>query len=300
MIIEKEKNSEYIFGLDILRSFAILFVIFGHTFEHSNLPQWLKQFGTFANIGVELFFVLSGFLIGGIILKLINKDNFKTRKDLMYFWKRRWMRTIPLYVIALLAWLHFDYNGSHPLSFHPEYWLFLQNFAWSIPNDFFTISWSLAVEEHFYLWFPLIFLLMYVFISRKKAFYSAAFILLLVAFSYRLSLPFMDYNEWNWNSRMVVLSRLDAIMFGVLMAYLNFFHNTIWEKLRKLSFLWIILVLLILYWYYSGARGIDTYFVQIFGVTFQGAMLALLLPFFNSIKQTPITFIHNFVVYINI
>lgn len=87
----------------------------------------------------------------------------------MVFWSVE-MRTLPLYVIALLAFLNFDYNGAHSLFYHPEYWLFLQNFAWPIPNDFFTLSWSLAVEEHFYLWFPLVFFILHRFINKKISF----------------------------------------------------------------------------------------------------------------------------------
>lgn len=170
MNINKYNNSDYIFGLDILRAIAILFVLFGHSFQHSVLPLWIKHFGAFGSIGVEIFFILSGFLIGGIILKLLDKDKFHSYFDITDFWKRRWMRTLPMYIITLLAFLRFDYHGSHSLTYHPEYWLFLQNFAWPIPDDFFTLSWSLTIEEHFYLWFPIVFFIMIKFFSKRLAF----------------------------------------------------------------------------------------------------------------------------------
>lgn len=293
MNINRNHNSDYIFGLDILRAIAILFVLFGHTFQRSILPLWLSHFGAFGSIGVEIFFILSGFLIGGIILKLFEKNKFHSYNDITDFWKRRWMRTLPMYIIALLAFLRFDYNGAHLLTYHPEYWLFLQNFAWSIPDDFFTLSWSLAIEEHFYLWFPIVFFIMIKLFSKKVAFGSSALFFLVFSICYRLSLPEMSFNDWNLNSRMVVLSRLDAIMFGVLMAYIKFYHTIIWERIYKLSFLSGIFTLLIFIWYYLGAVGIDTHFVQVFGVTIQGALLSMLLPFFNNIKLQPKTFLQK-------
>jgi peptidoglycan/LPS O-acetylase OafA/YrhL len=293
----EHQKSEMIFGLDIIRALAIILVLIGHSFQHSELPLWLKHVGNFGSIGVELFFVLSGFLIGGILLNLIEKNKFKTFPDLLTFWKRRWMRTVPLYVIALLAFLRFDYHGWHPLTFHPEYWLFLQNFAWSIPDDFFTLSWSLAVEEHFYLWFPSVFLILYIFSSKKSAFYTTVFILLGVALMYRISLPSMNWDEFNLNSRMVVLSRLDAIMFGVLMVYIKYYHKILWAKLYSLFPLWLVFVLALFAWYYSGTPGATTPFIQIFGMTIQALLLSLILPWFAHVIHPPKTILQQGVVW---
>jgi len=283
--VTEHQNNKRIFGLDIIRTLAILFVLIAHTSQHSAPPEWLKHFGFLGIIGVELFFVLSGFLIGGILLKLIEKDMFKTFKDLRVFWKRRWMRTVPLYIVALLAFLRFDYHGWHPLTFHPEYWLFLQNFAWPITDDFFTLSWSLSVEEHFYLWFPSLLLILYIFASKKVAFYTTVLMFLGISISYRISLPHMDWNEFNFNSRMVVLARLDAIMFGVLMVYVHKYHKRLWDKLSSLIILWLLLVLGLFVWYYKGTLGITTPIIQTFGMTIQAFLLSLLLPWFSNIKQ---------------
>ena len=297
MNINRNHNSEYIFGLDILRAIAILFVLFGHTFQHSILPLWLSRFGTFGSIGVEIFFILSGFLIGGIILKLFEKNKFHSYNDITDFWKRRWMRTLPMYIIALLAFLRFDYNGAHYLTYHPEYWLFLQNFAWSIPDDFFILSWSLAIEEHFYLWFPIVFFIMVKFFSRRVSFGITALFFLIISISYRISLPEMTFNDWNLNSRMVVIARFDAIMFGVLMAYIKSYHTVIWERIYQLRFIVGIVTLLIFIWYYLGAVGITTRFVQVFGVTIQGALLSMLLPFFTNIKLEPKTLLQKAILF---
>ena len=89
-VLKIEINSSRIYGLDILRAMAILFVVIGH-------GQYLlpRKFNTFHSIfvfdGVSIFFVLSGFLIGGILIKIIENKEANT-STLIDFWKRRWFR----------------------------------------------------------------------------------------------------------------------------------------------------------------------------------------------------------------
>ena len=98
--MESKKNPSIdhgrVYGLDVFRAFAILFVLIGHSFEHSKIPPQLQVFGRLGILGVELFFVLSGFLIGSIIMRLIDKNSFQNFSDIVIFWKRRWLRTLPL------------------------------------------------------------------------------------------------------------------------------------------------------------------------------------------------------------
>ncbi|MFD0989494.1 acyltransferase family protein [Mariniflexile jejuense] len=88
-----------IFGLDVIRAVAILLVIFSHSTillfpdKETTLLVIIRFFGT---IGVDLFFVLSGFLIGGNILKQLAQEK-TALKDFVYFWIRRWFRTLPNY-----------------------------------------------------------------------------------------------------------------------------------------------------------------------------------------------------------
>ena len=93
-----EKHHDRVVGLDILRSIAILLVVYYH--GRFILPPHFRSLYDNIQIlnidGVSIFFVLSGFLIGGILLKIINKTDFK-KVDLINFWIRRWFRTIPNY-----------------------------------------------------------------------------------------------------------------------------------------------------------------------------------------------------------
>ena len=88
-----------IYGLDILRAAAILFVVLLHGCFIT--PDRISEkVGIFLLDGVSIFFVLSRFLIGGILIKILAKEkpNFTT---LFGFWKRRWYRTLPNYYLLL-------------------------------------------------------------------------------------------------------------------------------------------------------------------------------------------------------
>ena len=98
----EESNRERIWGLDLYRSIAIILVVFTHgAYLLEKTPfegfPFIKMLD-----GVDLFFVLSGFLIGGILLKDITSTSGIGFKKLFNFWKRRWLRTLPNYYLILL------------------------------------------------------------------------------------------------------------------------------------------------------------------------------------------------------
>lgn len=208
------------FGLDVLRALAIILVLLSHSrfFLVATVPEArYLQLGGFW--GVELFFVLSGLLIGRIIVKeVINEKNF----SLPTFWKRRWYRTIPNYFLFLF--LNIVYLLTVSYSGPPiwKYFLFMQNFAWEHPI-FFPESWSLAVEEMFYLLFPvLVVLLMKLKFKPERAFLMAGTAILLFSTTLRFLHVYLTDPNWNDGVRTIVIYRLDALMYGILLAlYLN-------------------------------------------------------------------------------
>lgn len=290
--MESKKNPSIdhgrVYGLDVFRAFAILFVLIGHSFEHSKIPPQLQVFGRLGILGVELFFVLSGFLIGSIIMRLIDKNSFQNFSDIVIFWKRRWLRTLPLYFIALLAFLRFDYHGRHSLVDFPQYFIFMQNFAWKMP-EFFELSWSLAIEEHFYFWFPLVFLI-WKKITKKTHLpvILTAISFILIAYTYRFFQPdFSDWDEYNRLIRLPVLSRIDAIMFGVLIALINSYWQAGFICIKRLTpFTATLFVMLTAWWFIDIPFLMQSRLLQINLWTLQAVLCAMLLPWFNGFSAS--------------
>ena len=121
-----------------------------------------KQFPDFPQLwivdGVDLFFCLSGFLVGGIFIKQFNRKEKFEQKDFYNFWIRRWFRTLPNYYFILLVNIivYWIWSGGQLQSNIWKYFLFLQNLTYLDSYRFFGESWSLTIEEWFYLSFPLV------------------------------------------------------------------------------------------------------------------------------------------------
>lgn len=207
-------------GLDVVRALAIGMVlashcggIFGAWLGYA-LP-WQVAVGGF--FGVELFFVLSGFLIGGLLLDIIETaPDFRAWR---VFMARRWLRTLPLYaawlvVLAVLWPPDFWVPGHRALWWHLAQWGTLtQNLAWRMPDGWFAVSWSLAVEEWFYLGFSALLLTLAVRLGRRRALALSVGLFLLLPPMLRLAMPATaSFDEAI--SKIVVL-RLDAIAWGV-------------------------------------------------------------------------------------
>src|SRR4051812_22345461 len=151
-------TKDRLFGLDILRCIAILLVLFAHTSFVLPISPAARSFCLtyFGFTGVEIFFVLSGFLVGAIFLKLMADRPFSL-SSMKYFWIRRWFRTLPAYYLALLIYTAYSYFAEHRFIFTDTYnllyFVFLQNFIKPAP-EFFRHAWSLSIEEWFYLLLP--------------------------------------------------------------------------------------------------------------------------------------------------
>ena len=228
-----------IYGLDILRAAAILFVLIAHGDNlHSN--ETVKRItGWIGFDGVSLFFVLSGFLIGGILLKVMEKGEH-TPKVLFSFWQRRWLRTLPAYYLVLTTLILLEtFIGHTPMLQHSKrFYIFLQNF--NIEHTvFFQEAWSLSVEEWFYLLVPAALFLLTGFLklpSEKSILFAAVMILLFsIGFRYYryTHLTITSFEEWDQIYRKQVVTRLDSLMFGVTGAYLVGYHKELWVKYKK-------------------------------------------------------------------
>lgn len=168
----QDKAPQYYFGLDGLRALAAAIVIWGHVAPSLNwqADAWfLKIFNLFLGLswtGVQLFFVLSGFLITSLLIQDLGKP-----RQLKNFFIRRSLRIFPIYYCALIACIIILPNLGYSAQWVDLaqenqfwYWTYLINWASPFIDTFgFTHFWSLAIEEQFYLFWP--FLL--IFCSRR-------------------------------------------------------------------------------------------------------------------------------------
>ena len=195
--------------LDIYRYFAALIVSISHYIIYSNKSEYFE----FTSIlGVELFFVLSGFVLAPQILKL-EKSSIQNFKVFLF---RRWIRTVPPYIVALIcAAIFFGYGD---ISNFFKFLTYTQNILRdsSVPN-FFNVAWSLSVEEWFYIFLPLSILIT----SKLKIKYfkiSTLSICIVTILFLNLFRFYYNGDEINWGEdvRRSVLLRLDSLCFGVV------------------------------------------------------------------------------------
>lgn len=148
--------------LDGVRAVAALMIMFCHFFLYANSENdiflMIKKMSVFGQTGVSLFFVLSGFLISRILINTKEKPHYFRN-----FYLRRILRIFPLYYFFLLLY----YFGLplilsepiYPFSEQKYFWVYLQNiartFEWKSEGP--VHFWSLAVEEHFYFFWPILF-----------------------------------------------------------------------------------------------------------------------------------------------
>jgi len=226
-------SSRRIPELDGIRGIAILLVLIWHygvcqvTTEPHTLLDYVKKALSFTWSGVDLFFVLSGFLIGGILL-----DNKQAHYYFKTFYIRRICRIFPLYFLWLTLFIIIVYAGDFPIinRLNNISWLFqksvpvwsyatfTQNIAMMYNGNFgpnwLGITWSLAVEEQFYLVLPF---LIY-FLSLQRLPLTLSFIIF-VAPILRIAL-FYYYPHGGFASYVLMPCRADALLLGVLSAYL--------------------------------------------------------------------------------
>jgi peptidoglycan/LPS O-acetylase OafA/YrhL len=283
----KVNYDKRIYGLDVYRAIAILVVVQSHSSFMLN-GTFMENFPWIALVdGVELFFVLSGFLIGSILLKIIEQNDYSLSFPLLFtFWKRRWFRTLPNYYLILIIYTLFVSQGiieADISQFNYTFFLFLQNFASPFYN-FFWESWSLSVEEWFYIITPVLLLLVLKLIPNRKGILSVIILLILAPLVYRISVSHINVDQfwWDVSFRKVVIMRLDTVIYGVLAAYIKYYHASFWKKAAIPGF---ILGLLLIFILPSITTDPNAFFTKTFYFSLISIAAMLLLPFADSVKK---------------
>ncbi|WGD34093.1 acyltransferase [Olleya sp. YS] len=247
-----------IFGLDVVRAVAILLILCSHSTillcpeSKSTTIKMVQFFGT---IGVDIFFVLSGFLIGTILIKHIIKQQTSV-KQFTQFWMRRWFRTLPNYYLVLLIniGLLYVFNTELPKQLY-KYFFFLQNFSQEQP-DFFTESWSLSIEEFAYILGPII-LMVLALVCKKLNKWSFLIMTLIVIVGFTLNRFIYDVSftvdnldiSWSKNLRKVVVYRIDSIYYGFLGAFISVYYTKFWIRYKWLSLILGAIIFMITHFY---------------------------------------------------
>lgn len=239
-------------ALDAVRGIAIILVVIWHYLPRDGATPGLILSSTrLFWSGVDLFFVLSGFLIGGVLLQ-----NTACRNYFSTFYIRRAARILPLYVLVFLAFAALIHWGPELLEKsykrHLPLWsyiTFTQNFLYAarqrLDDPLIDVTWSLAVEEQFY-----IFLSLLIRTLSKKKLWIVTIVLIILA-------PLLRFYAPNFLvAYLLPFHRADSLMLGVLLALI-----WQWDKGKEFLckhvniFRWsfVLLFLVVAYLTYRGA-----------------------------------------------
>src|SRR5216117_2819830 len=241
-------------GLDLLRALAIIVVVIYHAALFGfKLPGRVDRFGW---IGVDLFFVLSGYLIGGQLLAPLARDQ---RMNLGRFFARRALRIMPAYFVVLAIYFLLPSSREYSEMSQPlwKFLLSIQNIALH-GGTAFSHAWSLAVEDQFYLALPFLLLFLY---RRPSSAIIIPCLLVVGGIALRTFLAaqnpsvdggvsFRGFQAWIYYP---TWTRLDPLVFGVVLAAIEKFRPRWWERLINCTpWLWLPAIGLIAYALYLG------------------------------------------------
>ncbi len=232
-------------GLDTLRALAIVAVMLFHLWLL--LPISLFPVARFGWMGVDLFFVLSGYLIGLQVLRPYTRGE---RPSLLEFYRRRIYRILPAYLFVLF--LYFTFSGWRESEGISSLWQFL-TFTENLFVDYsvhqaFSHVWSLCVEEHFYLVLPLLVLWM----MRKPSFRRTATVLgLVVVFGMAVRAYVLIHTlrplglddfplAYIEDIYYPTYTRLDGLLVGVTLALLQRFRPEWWASAMQRGHLMLV------------------------------------------------------------
>jgi len=231
--------------LDGLRGVAIITVVWHNvtagTYTGSPINKFVNLFSNSGWVGVQLFFVLSGFLITGLLL-----DQKGSQHQFRNFFMRRMLRIFPLYYSVLIAvfvlaplvgfmpnWLSGDYQHQ------VWYWTYLNNWAFAFGASGHGIShfWSLAVEEQFYLVWPIC-----VFFLSRRGLVRVCFFLIASALVFRGALTWIAPEFAEKSAYTFTVARWDALAIGALAA-VGVRNAFVWQRIVDFRAGWILLPL---------------------------------------------------------
>ncbi|MEA5428501.1 acyltransferase family protein [Arcicella lustrica] len=279
-------------SIDFLRTIAVSLTLF----RHFKISNFLHKIGW---IGVDLFFVLSGLLVSGLLFN----EYKKTRKiNFVRFFVRRGLKIYPLFYLLFIAVV------IHT-QLHPEFKISIRHFvaeAFFLKNYFGTSdyalihTWSIDVEEHFYFILPIL-LIILIFFNKESSnpFKAIPFIFMIITLICLALRIYVNHIEPQFDHLTHVAPthlRIDSLFFGTMLAYFYNFHfenlNKWVNKYRRFILLNSILLLspAIILWdnnLFMRTFGFITLYLAFGGI--------ILLSLFSKNNLTITTFVFNFI-----
>ncbi|MDP2387635.1 MAG: acyltransferase [Bacteroidota bacterium] len=282
-------STDRISSVDIFRSLAIVSVVLFHF--NNQLP--------FGFLGVDLFFLVSGLLVGGLLTKEFNNGN---RINFFKFFLQRGFKIWPSYYAFILfgsiisIYLYSTTNPDQIIPFWDlkRYLFFYQNYTGSPFHWSFDHLWSLCVEEHFYVMLPILFLIIQYFIQDKL---RTKALFMFIVFTIIAGIVLKHFSYFFTTSKdtySATHNRIDALAWGVL---LNFIITYYGENLKSRKFVFLtfisglLLFIVSLYFYINNNYVLfeKVYFHSIIPISFFLMLLGLYYINFSRLK--PLRFI---------
>jgi len=277
-------------GLDHLRALAIVAVLSFH-YQFFGHPDWERgRASGFGWTGVDLFFVLSGFLIAGQLFETVAKGQVISLPE---FFIKRFFRIIPPYLLVLIIYIAIpaarEWGHLSPVW---KYFTFTLNFGQDLSKyGTFSHAWSLCIEEQFYLLLPLIFCLFIFFKAGKKSFYLVILLFITGAIARLLSwhyfaAPYLSSDDFGlrWNEYVYypTYNRLDGLLVGVSIAGLFTFYPKVKAWVNKWCYLLLAVGICMLIVAFQLCQVYASYNTAIFGFPIISVAYGLVLAAFVS------------------
>ncbi len=279
------RPTKHIHGLDHLRALAIFLVFLFHYGRLFPSPAWVTAISKFGWTGVDLFFVLSGYLISSQLLSVIDRQE---NISFYQFYIKRSFRILPAYLVTLLLYFLFPFvHEREALAPAWRYLTFTQNIGLNVSTaGTFSHAWSLCVEEQFYLLLPLVLALLAYWKLMTKA-----WILLIVLFAMGILLRLYAWHKlerlnpdemdvqvyWRQWIYYPTWTRLDGLLSGITIAALFQFRPKIRNWIFGHGTILFFSSVLILVIAYIVTLDESSYNASIYGFAMIGIGYALLL-----------------------
>lgn len=227
-------------NIEGFRGVSVFLVLISHWVIMIYFPSFV--FLKLGFLGVHFFFVLSGFLITEILLIEIN-DRERPIDIIKNFFAKRSLRIFPIYYLTIITLTVFNIGNSLEVLPWTLTYTFNIGENWFGANEnMFMHLWSLCVEEQFYLIWPFLLL-----VTVKTKYFHVIVGAIVLSIFFNLIIYFLDYDNANKVIHSNLISTMDALAVGALLAYFKCYKKLIWLQISKIP-TYVILILLIVFW----------------------------------------------------